>query len=245
MPARPRLLEIAANSVASAVAAAQGGADRIELCAALEVGGLTPSAGLVSAARDAVDIPVYVLVRPRAGDFLYDDGEFDTMLRDVEACAALGCDGVVVGMLDADGGVDMARCRALVRAAGAMGVTFHRAIDVSRDPLETLDRVIELGFERVLSSGGHGSAPAGVDVLATMVERAAGRIIVMPGAGVNAGNISQLGDRTGAREFHASAKRGLPSGMRHVADPALGMSQGESRSDVEEIRRLVAALHGG
>lgn len=243
-PAAAPLLEVAANSVASAMAAQAGGADRIELCAGLELGGLTPSPGLLAMARERLRIPVYVLIRPRGGDFLYNDDETETMRRDIEACVAAGCDGVVLGALDIDGNVDLPRCRALVSAAKGLGVTFHRAIDVSRDPLQALEDAIALGCERVLSSGARTGAPLGADLLREMVRRAGDRIVVMPGAGVNAGNIAALRAATGAREFHASAKRTLPSAMRHPTDDALGMSDGESRTDAEEVRRLVAALRG-
>ena len=238
------MLEVAANSVASAIAAQAGGAGRVELCAALESGGLTPSHAQVALARERLRIPLYVLIRPRAGDFLYSDDECETMLRDIEACAALGCDGVVVGVLDADGDIDMARCSALIDAAGGLGVTFHRAIDVSRDPLQSLEGAIALGCERVLSSGAQASAPQGAGLLCQMIERAAGRIVVMPGAGLEAGNIAALRQATGAREFHASAKRALPSLARFSPAQALGMTGGETRTDADEVRRLVAALGG-
>lgn len=236
------LLEVAANSVASALAAQAGGAGRIELCAALEAGGLTPSHGQIALARERLRIPLYVLIRPRAGDFLYDDDECETMLRDIEACVALGCDGVVLGALDADGDVDLPRCRALVSAAGALGVTFHRAIDVSRDPLRALEDAVALGCERVLSSGAQPGARAGAELLREMVARAGERIVVMPGAGIDAGNVAELRRRTGAREFHASAKRTLASAMRHGPRTPLGMEAGETRTDADEVRRIVAAL---
>ena len=238
------LLEVAANSVASAIAAQDGGAGRVELCAALEVGGLTPSYAQIALARERLRIPLYVLVRPRAGDFLYGDEECETMLRDIENCAALGCDGVVLGVLDAQGDVDRARNRTLVSAARArgLGVTFHRAIDVSRDPLRALEDIISLGCERVLSSGAQPSAPQGADLLREMVLRAAGRIVVMPGAGIDAGNIAALRARTGALEFHASAKRTLRSGMRRTPVSSLGMEAGETRTDIDAVRALVAAM---
>lgn len=238
----PPLLEIAANSVASAVAAQAGGAGRIELCAALEVGGLTPSHAQIAITRERVRIPLYVLIRPRAGDFAYGDDECGTMLRDIETCAALGCDGVVLGVLGADGGVDMTRCRALIAAAKGLGVTFHRAIDVSRDPLQALEDIIALGCERVLSSGAQANAIAGATLLREMVSRAGGRIAVMPGAGIDAGNLAALREATGAHEFHASAKRVLASAMRHVPSMSLGMEDGEIRTDVEEVRRMAEAL---
>lgn len=239
------LLEVAANSVASAVAAQEGGAGRVELCSALELGGLTPSHGQIALARDRLRIPLYVLVRPRAGDFLYSDDECATMLRDIEACIGLGCNGVVIGMLDADGNVDRRRCAELVSAAKGLGVTFHRAIDVSRDPLQALEDAIALGCERVLSSGAQPGAPQGVVLLRKMVQCAGERISVMPGAGIDAGNIAALRAQTGAREFHASAKRSRPSLSRHVPRQLLDMVEGEIRTDAESVRRIVDALRAG
>lgn len=236
------LLEVAANSVASAVAAQEGGAGRIELCTALELGGLTPSHGQIALARDRLRIPLYVLIRPRAGDFLYSDDEFATMLRDIEACVALGCDGVVIGMLDVDGNVDRRRCPELVSAAKGLGVTFHRAIDVSRDPLQSLEDAIAVGCERVLSSGAQPSAPQGADLLREMVLRADGRISVMPGAGIDAMNVGLLRSQTGATEFHASAKHACPSAAHFVPRQSLGMTGGETRTDATIVRRLVDAL---
>lgn len=236
------LLEVAANSVASAVAAQEGGAGRIELCTALELGGLTPSHGQIALARDRLRIPLYVLIRPRAGDFLYSDDEFATMLRDIEACVALGCDGVVIGMLDVDGNVDRRRCPELVSAAKGLGVTFHRAIDVSRDPLQSLEDAIAVGCERVLSSGAQPSAPQGADLLREMVLRADGRISVMPGAGIDAMNVGLLRSQTGATEFHASAKHACPSAAHFVPCQSLGMTGGETRTDATIVRRLVDAL---
>ena len=238
---RPRL-EIAANSLASALAAEAGGADRIELCAALELGGLTPSPAQIALVRERLGIPVYVLIRPRAGDFVYSEDEHRTMLADIAHCAAAGCDGVVLGALTAEGEVDLARCRELVAAAGAMGTTFHRAIDVCRDPSRALGDVVALGCERVLSSGAAPDALQGAAVLRQLVEQAGDRLTVMPGAGIDAGNIAALQRLTGAREFHASAKRALPSAMRHSPAAALGMEAGELRSDAAEVRRLATAL---
>ncbi|MFC5435188.1 copper homeostasis protein CutC [Rhodanobacter umsongensis] len=238
------MLEIAANSVASALAAQDGGAGRVELCTALELGGLTPSHAQIALARERLRIPLHVLIRPRAGDFLYSDLECETMQRDIEACAALGCDGVVLGVLDAEGKVDMPRCRALIAATGALGVTFHRAFDLARDPLSSLDDLIQLGCERVLTSGAQASAWEGAALIRRLVELAAGRIVVMPGAGVDAGNIGKLHEITRATEFHASAKRQHPSGMRWQPELLQDMQDGELRSDVEQIRGMVAALNG-
>ncbi|MHB1057186.1 MAG: copper homeostasis protein CutC [Rhodanobacter sp.] len=237
------ILEVAANSVASALAAQEGGAGRVELCTALELGGLTPSSGQVAMARERLAIPLYVLIRPRAGDFLYNDLEGETMQRDIEACAAAGCDGVVLGVLDADGRVDMPRCRALIAAAGSMGVTFHRAFDLAHDPLASLEDLIALGCERVLTSGGQASAPEGAELIRRLVELSAGRIAVMPGAGVEAANIGWLREATGATEFHASAKRQHPSGMRWQPPWLKDMQGGEWRSDAERIRDIGAAMN--
>jgi copper homeostasis protein len=237
------LLEIAANSLDSALAAQAGGADRIELCAALEIGGLTPSHALITLVRERLSIPVYVLIRPRAGDFAYTGAEHATMLGDIAHCRAAGCDGVVIGALTPDGDVDIARCGALVAAAQGMGVTFHRAIDVCRDPARALEDIVALGCERVLSSGGMPSAIDGATALRALVGQAGERIVVMPGAGIDADNIATLRRVTGAREFHASAKRTLPSAMHHMPKLALGMEAGEKRSDQDQVRRLAEALH--
>ena len=237
-----RLLEVAANSVASALAAQAGGAGRVELCTALELGGLTPSHAIIAMLRERLRIPLYVLIRPRAGDFLYDDLECEAMRRDIETCAALGCDGVVLGVLDVDGDVDMARCRALIAAAESMGVTFHRAFDLVRDPQRALEDVIALGCERVLTSGGQASALEGAALIRELLVQARGRIAIMPGAGVTADNLATLAAATGAHEFHASAKRQLASGMRHRPPLLADMQGGELRSDEEQVRALVRAL---
>lgn len=236
------ILEIAANSVASALAAQEGGAGRVELCTALELGGLTPSRAQIALAREHLHIPLYVLIRPRAGDFLYSELECETMRRDIEVCGALGCDGVVIGALDADGGVDVARCRTLIAAANGMGITFHRAFDLSREPAQALEDIVALGCERILTSGAQASAPDGAALIRELVVQAAGRLVVMPGAGVTAHNIAALAAATGAHEFHASAKHQLPSGMHHRRPLLSDMEGGELGSDVEQVRALVVAL---
>ncbi|MEO7432854.1 MAG: copper homeostasis protein CutC [Dokdonella sp.] len=236
------LLEIAANSPASALMAQDAGADRIELCASLGEGGLTPTITTIAIARDRLRIPLYVLIRPRAGDFLYDDLELETMLGDIEHCVRLGCDGVVIGALDADGRVDMDRCRTLVAAAGCLGVTFHRAFDITSNPRQALEDIVALGCERVLTSGQQTSAVAGATLVGQLVDQAGSRIVVMPGAGIDSANIVRLRAKTGATEFHASAKRALASKMRHRPERLQDLQCGEVRSDGDEIRRLVEAL---
>jgi len=236
------MLEIAAGSLASALAAQAGGADRVELCEGLEYGGTTPSHGTLALVRERVRLPLFVLVRPRPGDFLYGDAETEIMLRDIEQCVRLGCDGVVIGALDAEGDVDMPRCRALVAAAGPLAVTFHRAFDAACEPLRALENIIELGCQRVLSSGAQAGAPQGAALLAACVQQAAGRLAVMPGAGIDAGNIAALARATGAREFHASAKAMRASSMR-FRNPALtGLAPDWQQTDPARVRALRDAL---
>ncbi|MCW4456253.1 copper homeostasis protein CutC [Flavobacterium sp. MXW15] len=240
-PGRP-LLEIAANSLASALAAQEGGADRVELCGNLGEGGTTPSYGTLALARERLRIPLYVLIRPRPGDFLYGPAETEVMLRDIELCVRLGCDGVVIGALDADGAVDMALCRQLVAAAGPLGTTFHRAFDAARELPAALEQVVALGCERILSSGGQAAASAGADTLAALVAQAGGRIAMMAGAGLEPGNIATLAVRSGCRELHASAKALRRSAMRHRNPALAGLQPDWSQSDAAIVAALRQAL---
>lgn len=240
-----KILEIAAGSPASALVAQHAGADRVELCEGLAYGGTTPSYGALAMARERLRIPLFVLVRPRAGDFLYDAREAEVMLRDIECCVRLGCDGIVAGALDADGNVDQSLCPQLVCAAGPLPVTFHRAFDAVRDPAQALEQVIGLGFARVLTSGGCATAVDGAGNVAAHVRRAAGRIVVMPGAGIDAGNIAMLAARTGAREFHASAKAPRMSAMRFRAPALAGLTADWTETDPAHVRALRVALDAG
>ncbi|GGD52989.1 copper homeostasis protein CutC [Pseudoxanthomonas indica] len=242
MSAPRRLLEVAANSLASALAAQAGGGDRVELCENLAEGGTTPSHGTLVMAREQLQIPLYVLIRPRPGDFHYDAQEVALMVRDIRHCRELGCDGVVIGALDAQGRVDARVCGELMAAASGMGVSFHRAIDASRDPLEALDAIIELGCERVLTSGAQASAEAGREVIAAMVRQAAGRIAILAGAGVTPGNVAALVRQTGVSEVHASAKAPRASTMA-FRNPALqGLELDWQQSDAAAVRALRQAL---
>jgi copper homeostasis protein len=236
------LLEIAANSVASALAAQKGGADRIELCENLGDGGTTPSYGTIAISRDRLQIPVYVLIRPRAGDFLYAAAEVEVMCRDIEICVRLGCDGVVVGALDADGAIDMVVCRELIATAGSLGVTFHRAFDAARDSETALETVIALRCERVLTSGGHNSAPEGAESIAALIRQADGRIAIMPGGGIDLRNLPELARRSGAREFHASARRRQTSAMHYRNDQLRGLEPDRQQTAETCVRDLVSAL---
>lgn len=231
-------LEIAANSLASALAAQDGGADRVELCENLGEGGCTPSFATIALAREKLRIPLYVLVRPRGGDFAYSPLERELMLRDVGNCARLGVDGVAIGALDANGDVDVALCRELIVAAGKLGVTFHRAFDACREPPQALERIVELGCERVLTSGASGDALAGAANIAQYVRDADSRIAIMAGAGVTPENIGEL-KKTGVREFHASA-RALQRGAAQRALP--GLSAEHWQSDARIVRALRRAL---
>lgn len=238
------VLEIAANSVASALAAEAGGAARVELCSALEVGGLTPSHATIEAACERLRIPVFVLIRPRAGDFVYDDLECEVMRRDIETCKALGCAGVVIGALDAEGNVDVPLCRKLVHAAHGMSVTFHRAFDFARDPLAALEAVIGLGCERLLTSGQADDAVAGAPLIRRLVETARGRITVMPGGGIDARNIAAIRNATGAIEFHASAKKRVAPRMRTAHDRIGNMDECDWQTDAGGVRERINALRG-
>ncbi|MGN6313808.1 MAG: copper homeostasis protein CutC [Rhodanobacteraceae bacterium] len=236
------VLEVAANSVASALAAEAGGAARVELCSALELGGLTPSHATIAVACERLRTPVFVLIRPRAGDFVYDDLEREVMRRDIETCKGLGCAGVVIGGLDTDGDVDVPLCRALIHAAQGMSVTFHRAFDFTGDPFATLEAVIELGCDRLLTSGQADNALAGAPLIRRLIEMARGRITVMPGGGIDVHNIAAIRDATGAVEFHASAKKRVASRMRGARSRLGNMDDCDWQTDADGVRERIEAL---
>lgn len=206
-------MEVCANSLSSALAAQEGGAVRVELCDNLSEGGTTPSYGQIALAKKLLDVRVYPIIRPRGGDFLYSDLEFELMRADISICRSLKCDGVVIGILKADGSVDKERCAELIELAGPMGITFHRAFDMSNDLFTAMEDIIGLGCERILTSGGAASALQGAEVLTALIRQAEDRISIMPGAGINTGNIVDLVKQTGVREFHASARKAVKSSM--------------------------------
>jgi copper homeostasis protein len=206
-------LEICAGSVASCIAAQEGGAHRIELCDNLLEGGTTPSYSTIATAREKVDIDIYPIIRPRGGDFLYDDLEFAIMQKDVAVCKQLGCNGIVIGLLTANGKVDVPRTKLLVEQAWPMGVTFHRAFDMTENPLQALEDIISTGCERILTSGQRNTAAEGTELLKQLVKLADNRIIIMPGSGVRVNNIAMLVKETGAAEFHTTARSYVESGM--------------------------------
>ena len=208
-----RVLEICVDSVESTEIAARGGATRLELCANLVIGGTSPDEDLYRMVRERVDIPVRVLLRPRFGDFLYSDAEYELLRRQVRRFAALGADGVVIGLLRPDGTLDEARMAELISLAGGCGVTLHRAFDVCRDPFEALEAARRLGVDTILTSGQRASCTEGAPLLAQLVAAAGGRPQILVGAGVSATVIRDLQPQTHADAFHLSAKRTLDSGM--------------------------------
>lgn len=242
----PIQIEVCANSLESALAAEASGAARVELCSALIEGGLTPSPAAIELARERLRIGLHVLIRPRGGDFCYNDLEFAVMQRDIEFCRRAGADGVVIGVLQPDGSVDRTRARELIAAARPMVVTFHRAFDMAADAFQALEDVIALGVERLLTSGQRGSAMAGKELIAELVRRAGKRLIVMPGAGINDGNLCELIAVTGAREYHLSGQKKIGSRMvfrnPHVFMGVPGLPEYEiGVTDAEIIRRVVQA----
>lgn len=241
------VLEICVDSLDSARAAERGGAQRIELCSDLMEGGVTPSSGLISAVREALTIPVFVIIRPRGGDFYYTAEEFGVMKRDVAAAKSYGAGGVVVGALTQNGQVDVERTRELVDLARPMGVTFHRAIDRAEQIDEALEAVIRTGADRVLTSGGRQTAEQGVENISRLVTNAAGRIGVMVCGTIRKENIGQIARKTHASEFHASLRKKMKSPVAHQNS---ALSLGEVGLDefaryavtAEDVRELREAL---
>jgi copper homeostasis protein len=197
-------IEVCVDSVESAIAAQQGGAQRVELCDNLLEGGTTPSAGTIALARKHLSIGLHVMIRPRGGDFCYNQIEFDTLRHDIEAAKLLGADGVVIGLLKPNGTIDRARTQALVDFARPCSVTFHRAFDMTRNPYEALETLIKLGVERVLTSGQEASVVEGMDLITALVQRAGKRIIVMPGGGIRPRNVHKIVAVTGVHEIHVT-----------------------------------------
>ncbi len=239
------MFEVCANGVESCLAAQEGGADRVELCAAIPEGGTTPSYGEIKVARRVLTTTrLHVIVRPRGGDFLYSDLEVERMAADIAVCRELGVDGVVFGCLNADGTIDMDRNRYLLEQARGMSVTLHRAFDRALHPEQALEDVIALGFDRILTSGQQPKAVQGIDLLARLHRQAAGRIILMAGSGVTEKNIREIHEKTGLREFHFSARESCQSGMRYV-NPNLYMGRpgaNEASLDYTTARRVAATI---
>lgn len=198
-------LEIIGFNIESCIGAQRAGAQRIELCASPGEGGTTPSYGFIKAARAILQIPLYVMIRPRGGDFLYSTAEFSLIKDEIEVCKQLGCEGIVTGMLTREGNIDMEKGKRIMEWAFPMKVTFHRAFDRVADPRLALEDVISLGCERILTSGCKPKASEAIPLLKDLVDRAGDRISIMPGSGVNPQNIRDIARQTGAKEFHSSA----------------------------------------
>lgn len=198
------IIEIATSDFTTTKSAVEGGADRIELCANLAEGGTTASYGTIKQSRESFDVLLYPIIRPRGGDFLYRKDEYELMIHDVELCKQLGCDGIVIGLLNMDGTIDIARTSELVELAYPMGVTFHRAFDRCKEPFEAMEQLIEIGCERILTSGQQPTVNEGLELLIELNNAADERIIIMPGSGVRKENIKMLVVRTGCTEYHSS-----------------------------------------
>jgi len=226
------LIEICCDSVSSACAAQQGGADRVELCGPLDTGGTTPSAGLIEAVCNAVSIPVHVLIRARSGDFCYSPAELQVMAADVAMARRLGAAGVVIGALDLNGRVDRDGMARLLDAVGPLSVTFHRAIDVAADPLAIVDELLELGVGRVLTSGGQPTAPAGAKTIAAMVRKCGDRLVVLAGSGVSAENAAALVKATGVAELHLGSAVRRASAESGLATKEFGARPAEVAADL-------------
>jgi copper homeostasis protein len=248
IPPSPVLVEACVDSLESALAAEAGGARRVELCDNLAEGGTTPSAGAIEACCERLGIPVFVMIRPRGGDFLYSDAEFEVMRRDIGWAKRLGAHGVVFGLLRQDGSIDVERTRILVEESRPCAVTFHRAFDVCRDRSEALELLIDLGIERVLTSGQAPTALEGSATIAELVHLANGRIGVLPGGGVDEDNVGQIVATTAVREVHVRSTVCQPSPMRY-RNPRIDFSgRAAISNDVREVtdaarvRRLIQSI---
>jgi copper homeostasis protein len=242
------LLEICCGSIDDAIEAEKGGADRVELCSALFLGGLTPSLGTIREAKGRLKIPVVVMVRPRGGGFAYSEAEMASMERDTEVAVEAGADGVVFGILQADGRIDIARCRRIRELIGKRQAVFHRAFDVTPDPFEALEQLVDMGITRVLTSGQKDSVAEGVELIKKLIERAGERIEILPGGGIQSWNVKETIERIGCGQVHLTAWKTVPDtstqartgitfgGALHPAEDRFQMT------DVELVRQLAGML---
>ena len=240
-----RIIEICANSAQSCVEAEVGGAKRVELCAGIPEGGTTPSYGEIRAAQSLTSlIDINVIIRPRGGDFLYSSTEIQSMLFDIEMSKQLGVHGVVYGCLTKEGNMDFDLMKRLKVAAGTLSVTCHRAFDVCRDPFEAMEQLIDIGFDRILTSGQQPDAVTGIPMIAELVRKAAGRIIIMPGCGVRENNIALIEAETGATEFHTSARCLIYSQMEYKnKNVRMGSLAVTSEFETEQTNREKVAAY--
>lgn len=242
-------LEICCYTVESAIRAERCGADRVELCDNYPEGGTTPSYGAVQHALETLDIPVNVMVRPRGGDFLYSATEYEIMKKDVAILRELNANGIVIGFLTPDGEPDLERTKEMVELAGPLEVTFHRAFDMSRDPLSALEQLKDTGITRILTSGTRLTVMEGIDLLKELVNSAGDDLIVMPGCGVNDQTLRELMDRTKAHEYHSAAQTFEASPMQYLnPDVSMGGVDGVGEYetvtvDEDQIRAMVRILN--
>ena len=239
-------LEICIDSIHSAIEAQKGGAIRVELCDNLFEGGTTPSAGCIQLVRQNIDIDLNVIIRPRGGDFLYSSLEYEMMKQDIQLAKQLGVNGVVIGLLNSDGTIDRKRTAELIKLARPMTVTFHRAFDVAKDPFEAMEQLIDLGVDRILTSGQENTALEGIDLITDLVKKAGDRIIIMPGGEINVRNIKKIVNRTKAKECHLSAREPVASKME-FRRPYVSMGGTLSFSEYENrftSSALVQAMNG-
>jgi copper homeostasis protein len=220
-------LEVVVYNIASAIRAQEGGADRIELCDNPGEGGTTPSYGTIEVVRKALNIDVYVMIRPRGGDFLYSNDEYYGMKRDIYQSQRLSVDGVVFGILTADGRIDKKRCKELIEKSRPLKVTCHSAFDMTRDPFEALEDCIEVGFDRILTSGGYTKAIQGIDIIEQLVRQAADRISIMAGSGVNEEVVTEIVQKSKVKEVHFSAMKMEPGKMGFTNDKLSSMGSNE------------------
>lgn len=238
------IIEIATTDFTTTKSAVEGGADRIELCAALTEGGTTSSFGTIKKCREQFTVQLFPIIRSRSGDFLYTDEEFAIMMDEVKLCKDMGCDGVVIGLLNKDGSIDLKRTSKLIELAYPLEVTFHRAFDRCKDPFEAMEQLIEIGCQRILTSGQEPTAPEGIDLLTQLIKLADERIIIMPGSGVRKENIKELAEKTGAKEFHSSLRGKQKSKMEfmHPAFANSAESYTNPSIDPAEVKALRKAL---
>jgi copper homeostasis protein len=238
------IIEIATSDFLTTKSAVEGGADRIELCVNLAEGGTTPSYGHIKKCREAFDVLIYPIIRPRGGDFLFAEEEFEIMLQDVKLCKQVGCDGVVIGLLNSNGSIDIKRTSQLAEVAYPLGVTFHRAFDRCRDPFEAMEQLIQIGCERILTSGQKPAAPDGIELIEQLNKAADERIIIMPGSGVRKENIKMLAEQTGCVEFHSSLKGKRQSQMEYVHPDFANSEESylNNAIDVNEVKAFRNAL---
>ena len=231
------LLEIAVFNIQSAFVACASGADRIELCENPADGGTTPSYGALKTAKAKISVPVFPIIRPRGGDFLYSDDEYYAMQKDIELCRQLQFEGIVIGLLNIDGSIDTNRTSRLVDLAYPMEVTFHRAFDRAKDPFQSLEKIVHCGCQRILTSGQVPNAFDGKELIKELIQQADGRIIIMPGSGVRSDNIKELAEYTGATELHSSARKSVTSEMKFV-NQAMHETLQNISVDADEVKKM-------